>query len=180
MVFQPSISRTYVGFQGGVIESCILEFNVSPFKIPRSELIYPIFCLRTVIPLWLFKKGSGPGSLGPRITETSVFDREIKCWCVEFGWKTIRRGGGQEGAYWTHLATSLPSLSKAKTNSSATFCDFSLEMRSAFTLATFRCFTSFWIYPEVGHQFFYRFSHQVTSLAFRRSTAWKSVESALE
>ena len=71
-------------------------------------------------------------------------------------------------------------LPKAKTNSSATFCDFSLEMRSAFTLATFRCFTSFWIYPEVGHQFFYRFSHQVTSLAFRRSTAWKSVESALE
>lgn len=86
--------RTYVGFQGGVIESCILEFNVSPFKIPRSELIYPIFCLRTVIPLWLFKKGSGPGSLGPRITETSVFDWEIKCWCVKFGWKTIRRGGG--------------------------------------------------------------------------------------
>ena len=43
MVFQPSMSRTYVGFQGGVIESCILEFNVSPFKIPRSELIYPIF-----------------------------------------------------------------------------------------------------------------------------------------
>ena len=66
--------RTYVRFQGGVIESCILEFNVSPFKIPRSELIYPIFCLRTVIPLWLFKKGSGPGSLGPRITETSVFN----------------------------------------------------------------------------------------------------------
>ena len=74
MVFQPSMFRTYVGFQGGVIESCILEFNVSPFKIPRSELIYPIFCLRTVIPLWLFKKGSGPGSLGPRITETSVFN----------------------------------------------------------------------------------------------------------
>lgn len=96
------------------------------------------------------------------------------------GGKQSAGGGGQEGAYWTHLATSLPSLSKAKTNSSATFCDFSLEMRSAFTLATFRCFTSFWIYPEVGHQFFYRFSHQVTSLAFRRSTAWKSVESALE
>ena len=89
-------------------ESCILEFNVSPFKIPRSELIYPIFCLRTVIPLWLFKKGSGPGSLGPRITETSVFNfwlRNQVLMC-QIWVENNPQGGGQEGAYWTHLATS--------------------------------------------------------------------------
>lgn len=164
MVFQPSMFRTYVRFQGGVIESCILEFNVSPFKIPRSELIYPIFCLRTVIPLWL-KKGSGPGSLGPRITETSVFNfwlRNQVLMCQIWVENNPQGGGGQEGAYWTHLATSLPSLSKfypkAKTNSSATFCDFSLEMRSAFTLATFRCFTSFLGYQELDINFSTDFS----------------------